>query len=224
MHSLELTNLFLAKYDRSKNLNFSKIEVFNNTKVIQPFGLYLNNGKLSFSSKTCFGRSKTFLYDVIAPFDFERVEYLEDLDMIILHSKFDFSFRIYNVNYASITQEFSNALDDKTTLKMNTKICKCGEVKYYSPFEASVEIYAKDHSVLSSILFLRYATSYLDPYDINMVLQLLDIYCIDHLKGMEYIKELKEKESISLMNPFLCIKKDKLLDKELIFYSFNALF
>lgn len=221
---LEQLNQFLNKYSKRKSLNFSKTEIFPGTKILQPFGIFLDKDQISFSSKTSFGKAETFLYDVIAPFDFERVEYLEELDLIVLHSNFGFSFRIYNVSFASITQEFSNALDNGTILKRNMKICKCGEVKYHSPFKAHIEIYAESYSVFSSILSMRFPTTYLKPYDMDMIIQFLNIFCIDHEKGIKELKELKEKESIKLMNPFLCIKKDKLLDKELIFYSFSALF
>jgi len=224
LNSLEQLNLFLAKYNRSKSLNFSKIEVFSKTKILQPFGICLEDNKINFSSRTCFGKNRTFYYDTYSPFNFEEVEYLEDLNLIILHSNFGFSFRIYNVVYESITPEFWKSFDNRTLLKMNTKICKSGEVKYYSPFKGYVEIYSEKHSVLSAILGLRYETSYLEEYDINMILSFFDIYCIDHREGINRLNEIKEKESIALMNPFLCIKKDKLLDKELIFYSFNALF
>lgn len=223
-NSLEQLNLFLSKYNVSKDLNLSKINMFPRTKILSPFGICFKENTLSFSSKTYFGKDKTFFYDTLSPFDFERVEYLEDLDLIVLHSNFGFSFRISNVIYSTITKEFWNSLDNKKVLKRGTKICKSGNIKYCSTFGAEIEFYSEEHSIFSTILKLRYNEAYLEEYDINMLISFFDIFNINHKRGLNEIEEIRETNSISLMNPFLCIKKDKLLNKELIFYSYNALF
>lgn len=224
MQALEQLNLFLSIYNKSKDLNFSKVDIFSNTKIIQPFGIFLKENDLIFSSSTCFGRARTFYYDVFAPFNFERVEYLEDLNLIVLHSDFGFSMRIYNVLFETITPDFWNSLDNNKSLNRGSKICKSGKIKYLSPFEAKLEIYSESPSVLSSILSLKYSVNYLLPYHTEMILDFLNIYGLDHEKGIQTLEEIKIKESIVLMNSFICIKKDKILNKNLTFFSYNALF
>lgn len=222
---MENLKKFLQLYDKKNNLGFSSISFFPNTKAIYPFGLAFKNHSIQFNVGSTFGKKKTFFYDTYSPFEFKSVEYLEDLDMIVLHSEFGFSVRIYSVQYETITEDFWIALDSNSSIQEQTKIGKSGKLRYYSPFEAYIEIYSENsHSILNSILEVKYNSSQREPYSLETLFQFFDVYSIEHSEGLRQLKDYTEKESISMMNSFVCQKKDDLLDKEVFFYSYNALF
>ena len=225
MSSIDSLRMFLSRYDRKKDLNFSRVSFFPNTKVIQPFGIGAKNQELIFHTGTSFGKQKTFFYDTYTPFDFESVEYLEDKDILILHSSFGFSVRIHHIKYESLTEEFWKALDDSSPIPANTKIGKSGKLHYYTPFEAFIEIYTEESdNLFSSLLQIRFNSCYNQEFSFDTLKAIFDIYSIDHTEGMNQIQDIQRKESISFMNSFFCKKYDSLLEKEIFLYSYTALF
>lgn len=195
--------------------------IFPQAKMFKSFGLDVTNQNLDILNGTFFKRENHFLYNTHSPFEFDKVEYLEDLDIIVLHSlEFGFSLRIYNVSYESITTEFWNALDFNSKIKNNFKFCESGKYsKEYSTFYAYVELYASDEKSILFQLFPDYKSDYTDGF-LN---SLFNIYNFEFEESIEKIYDIKKKESISSMNSFSIKKFDSILEKEISFFSYNAL-
>ena len=202
--------------------NREQTSIFPQSKLIYPFGLYAKKGKIFLSTGVSFGNKKFFLNDSIAPFDFDKVEYLESSDIIILRNfEFNFSIRIYDVSYDTISEEFWDSLDRGASLKRGRKICKSGKASPEdSCFLSSVEVYTDS---ADSILF-----SLVPETDRDLSEEFLDnfymINCLNPQATLQSISELKEKESIQWMNSFQCYKQDSLENKNLFFFSYSAVF
>lgn len=204
------------------NLYYKEITpIFPQAKIYQPFGLNFLEDKVNISSGTYFNRTGEFFYNTVSPFNFDKVEYLEDNDLIVLHSEeFGFSLRLYFVSYKSITSDFWNALDLNSGIKNKIKICKSGKyLKGISTFVAYTEMYASSNDSILFQIFpeknIKYSTDYLKS--------LFSLYNLDIEKSFENFEEIKKKESISMINSFLIKKFDSILQKEISFFSYNAL-
>lgn len=197
------------------------IPIFPQAKVFKSFGINVEKQDLNICFGTSFKRDNHFLYNSFSPFDFDRVEYLEDKDIIVLHSdEFGFSLRIYFVSFKTITLDFWKSLDSKSEIKNNIKICKSGKYdKNTSSFFAYTELYASTSKSILFQLFPDYKSDYTDGF-LNT---LFNINNLDFESSIKSIHDIKEKESISTMNSFCIQKYDSILEREIPFFSYNAL-
>lgn len=195
--------------------------IFPQAKIFEPFGLNTKDGNIFLSFGTSFQKSRIYYYDTFSPFDFDQVDYLEDLDMIILRSKnLGFSMRIYYVQYETITESFWNSLDNDIKLSSNSKICKSGKILgRLQPFTAYVEFYIDNTNSDLFYLITRdtqdFSSEFLQNYYI--------VNCLDKEDSSRSFFEIKEKESIKYMNSFSCLKYDSIEDKDLYFFSCSLL-
>ena len=196
--------------------------IFPQAKVFQPFGLGVKDGEIFLYTGTSFRKERICYYDTFAPFDFDIVEYLEDLDMIILKSsKMNFSIRISYVDYESITQDFWNSLDDNILLTRNSKICKSGKIlERLQPFTAYIELYTEN---INSELF-QFISSDQPCFSDEFLQNFFIVNCLDEKDSLERLCRIQEKESIYTMNSSFCYKFDSLENKDLYFFSYNYLF
>ena len=226
MNSLKNINKFVALYDNERDFSFSHVHTYPQTKLFSPFGIGIKERTVRFNFGSFFGRSGSFLYKTIAPFDFEKVEYNEDLDIITLHSSFGFIIRLYDIKYETITNEFWDSFDNKTVLRKNSEICKSGKVRVNHTSLAYMELISEStDSLLYDLLKLKFETVNLfEDYSFDCLSKFFDIYAIEHTDGMNQIKTSKKDHKIQFMNSLWSSRYDKLLDKDVFFYSWNALF
>lgn len=199
-----------------------KQTIFPQAKVFQPFGLGAKDGHIFLSTGTYYRREKIFYYDTYSPFDFEQVELLEDQNIILLKSlEFEFTVRVYFVSCPTITESFWNSLNSRKNLLQKTLLCKSGKIlDRLQPFTAYVELYTEKDSSLLFQLASSDTQSYSDEFMNNFHV----INCLDSKDSTERLLDIQKKESIVYMNSFSCHKYDALEDKNLYFFSYNALF
>jgi hypothetical protein len=217
---------FIKEYDSHNNLTFSGIQPFPQAKILYPFGLFFIQRKLELNIGTFFEKQRVFLLDTISPFNFKEVFYDEDNDMITLCTSFGFSLRIYNVKFETISNSFWRSLDQSLPIEKNTLLCKSGKPKSQKPTKTYLEVVSeKQETFLHDLLQIKFQGKEIDqPIDNSFILDFLTIFGKDHTEGKKELDSFIEKEDISFYNPYYCIKKDKLSQKELIFYSWSALF
>lgn len=196
--------------------------IFPQAKIFEPFGLNTKDGNIFLSFGTSFQKSRIYYYDTFSPFDFDQVDYLEDLDMIILRSKnLGFSMRIFYVQYETITENFWNSLDNNIKLSSNSKICKSGKILgRLQPFTAYVEFYTEN---INSELF-QFISSDQPCFSDEFLQNFFIVNCLDEKDSLERLCRIQEKESIYTMNSSFCYKFDSLENKDLYFFSYNYLF
>jgi hypothetical protein len=210
-----VTNDFLKK-------NKKTALIFPQTNLTQPFGLGVKNGNVFFSNGSYYGKRRVYYYDTYSPIDFDSVDYNEDLDIICLHSlEYKFSIRIHFVSYKTITEKFWNSLDNNLGLSKSDKICKSGKVlERLQPFSAYLELYTDTtDSTLFQLLpddSQSFSSEFLENYYI--------VNCLNPKDSSEELQQIKEKEHIQYMNSFSCLKYDSIEDKDLYFFSYNAIF
>ncbi len=222
---IEFLKTFIKKYDAHNNLSFSNIKIFPETKIIFPFGAIVKDKQIEFNIGTYFGKEKIFLYKTFSPFLFEKVSYLKDLNIIILKSFFGFSVRIYNVKGETLSKEFLSSLHNSKYLDKGTLICKSGKPKPRKNTLAYIEIVSDLHTnFLHDLLTIKYNSSLDREMKSSYIMEILDIFGIDHKDGLRNFRNDIENKSIKFFNPFYTVKYDPLEKKDLCFYSWNALF
>lgn len=224
---METLQSFLKTNPHTNDLEFTQTDIFPQAKLFKPFGLGVQENVLSLHWGTFFQKKKIFLFDIFAPFTFEEVEYLEDLDMVVLHSiAYGFSLRVYFVSYETLTLDFWDALDTSSPLPARTKIGKSGKILgSLQPFSTYVELYADSpDSILPELFLKKFPDFSLEDFTKDFIQSYADINCIGVPKLWDCFRRTKEKESIDSINSFSCVKHDDLLDKTLTFYSYSSMF
>lgn len=199
-----------------------KQKIFPHAEVYQPFGLGTQNGEIFLSMGTYFKRDKSFYYDTFAPFNFEQVDYSDKLNMITLHSlEFQFSIRIYFVKSQFISKSFLDSYINKKEILQKTLIGKNGKLLNCShTFFTYIELYTETESSLLFELTPSKAKNFTDDFLYNYYV----VNCLDLKKTSERLLDLHKKKSIEHMNSLFCYKYDKIKEKNLFFFSYNALF
>lgn len=224
---MEKLSNFLKTYPHTNDLEFSQISLFPQAKVLYPFGLGVQDNSLTLHWGTFYQKKRIFYYDIFSPFNFNSVEYFEDMDMIVLHStEYGFSIRVYFVSYETLSLDFWEALDGNKQLRHNAKIGKSGKVfRTLEPFTTYMEMYSNSEDSILPDLFLKKYPEY-SPGDFTeeFLHNYTDISCIKLVDLLDTFQRIKEKESILSINSFSCVRHDELLDKEVTFYSYSSMF
>ena len=155
------------------------------------------------------------------------MEYLEDLDMVVLHSiAYGFSLRVSTFPMKPSPWTSGMLWTPPALSPARTKIGKSGKILgSLQPFSTYVELYADSpDSILPELFLKKFPDFSLEDFTKDFIQSYADINCIGVPRLWDCFRRTKEKESIDSINSFSYVKHDDLLDKTLTFYSYSSMF
>jgi len=222
---------FLAKYDVFHNLEFNQIKYRPGAKNISGFGIDTS----LFSKKSLrlhIGVDSTWSYqsgyNIYAPFDIIKAEFLENIDnyqsLLILHTEYGFQIR---VAFIELNPQTIEAIKNSKPIKSGSLLGTCSSKGTNLGIHAHTEIVSNEsnYTILDEILKEKFDESKINyNYSEKHIISYLNLAGIDISKGLEILNQEIQSLKIELLNNNKCIKIDYLTNQERIFYNSLALF
>lgn len=212
---------FVQEYD------LFQMSPFPQSKVVKPFGLFVEGTEVSFVRGTFFSDYSSFLQKVITPFYTPRILFYEDLNMLEVETAYDFSLRIYHIFEESFSIPLTHALEQGSPLEKNTILGKSGLVRAGKRTLSYMELVSKRDipSFLHEVLRMKYLEEkFEEGHSESFLRTLFDFHHIPWDSALKNIERVQQENSIEMMNSYCTLMLDPISRENRYFYSYNALF
>lgn len=208
---------FLEQYDAHRNLKFFRINVFPYAKLIEPFGLHYDQGRLYFSRGSLYSNYSEDFQHVYSPFKSVPI-YHEDKRILELTTDYKFSVYVYHIIPQTFTPCLRKSLREHTPLTEGSYLGKSGQRIPFHKTTSYIEVVQKDSTVLDDLLALKYPSQpHTRGYTAEELQLFFDIHGIDPQDGQKQFQEIQKK----LDTPINSFRNTQF---EITYYSFSALF
>jgi len=234
---------FLSKYDKNNNLQFNTCRFRPSASFSTDFGLDNTFKILRLHPAVDRGFSRTTTYDIFAPFDFEKVSYINPYlnfgSMLFLPViSADFELRIAHMSIDDISPYYRTNIKNNipVIIKANDKIGEAGNlgisvgdeiIKGKAGAHTHTEIvsFGETSKILDHILEQKLSKAQIKlPYNDNDILD----YALNKGLNVEEVRktftsEIKRR-NILFINNFKCIRVDYYSNTVRTFYNSRVLF